>query len=178
MAVPLEAFLADLYLAGTYEGTAEELRGLLDAGAVVQLVDLTLVPLTELTTGAPERSDVGSVAADEILLATLPPEPVAQSVHRVHYPIEIGLGPYTVTGQMAVLPGFDPGRALTRPASYFIELRDAVVHIATAEGGLDQPYDFLSVNRFAVERVVAEIEVTFWFPGAEQPPVAEDQART
>jgi hypothetical protein len=174
MTVPLEAFLADLYLAATFEGAPEELRGLLDAGALVPLREVTLVALADLAGGAPERSAVGSVSADEVLLAALPPEPVAQSIHRVRYPLELWLGPYHVTGEMAILPGFDPGRALTRPASYFIELRQAEVHIETGGGGLDQPYELLSVNRFAVERVVAEIDVTFWFPGAEQELTVEE----
>lgn len=169
MTVPLEAFLADLYLAGTFEGEPAELRSLLDGGAVVRLADITLVPLAELTAGNAERSEVGSVAADEILLAALPPDEVAQSIHKVPYPVELTVGPYEVRGQIALLPGFDPGRALTRPATYFMELSDTVVHIAAGDGGgLDQPYDLLSVNRFAVEQVSCEIDLRFWFPGAEQ----------
>jgi hypothetical protein len=168
MSVPLEAFLADLYLAATFEGAPEELRRLLDTGALVRLTDVTLVALADLAAGAAERSAVGSVSADEILLASLPPEPVTLSIHRVPYPLEIWLGPYHVTGVMSILPGFDPGRALTRPASYFLDVTDAEVHIETAGGGLDQPYELLSVNRFAVERAKSEIDVTFWFPGAEQ----------
>jgi hypothetical protein len=178
MSVALEAFLADLYLAGTFEGDPEQLRGLLEAGAVVRLSDLTLVPLAELTTGTPERSEVGSVAADEILLAAPPPDTVAQTIHKVVYPVELTVGPYEVTGQLALLPGFDPGRALTRPSSYFMDLRDAIVHIRAVGDGeaIDQPYELLSVNRFAVERVACEIDVTFWFPGAEQELTAEEQS--
>jgi len=174
MAVPLEAFLADAYLAGTFAGTHAELHDLLAAGSVLELRDVTLVALDQLADGTPPAALAGSLAPDEILFAALPPDPEAPLIHRVYYTVKLGLGPYEVVGEMALVPGFDPGRALTRPASDFIDLRDTEVRIATASGGLEHTFELLSVNRFAVERVECEIDVTFWFPGAEQEPTSAE----
>jgi hypothetical protein len=174
MAVPLEAFLAATYLAGSFEGSVAELRSLLDAGSVVELSDVTVVAIADLAAGAAERSPVGSLAAGEVLLAALPLDPDAPLIHKVNYPVELALGPYTVAGMISMFPGFDPTRALTRPQSDFMDMHDAEVAIQTAGDDLVQPYDTLVVNRFAVERIRAEIDMTFWFPGAEQEPIAEE----
>jgi hypothetical protein len=168
LAAPIEAFLADVYLSGTYEGTPAELHGLLDGGSLVELTDVALIPIVQLTEGTAEHAPTGSIAADEVLLAALPHDPDAPHIHRVYYTVDLDVGPYAVTGEMAMLPGFDPGRALTRPASDFIDLREAEVRIATPSGAVDQAYEHLVVNRFAVERVGCDIDVTFWFPGATQ----------
>ena len=129
---------------------------------------MTLVALADLAEGNAEHAPVGSVAAGEMLLAALPSDSDAPHLHRVYYAVELFLGPYTVVGELAVLPGFDPGRALTRPASDFVELRSAQVRIATPSGQIEHEYEQISVNRFAVERVGCEVDVTFWFPGAAQ----------
>jgi hypothetical protein len=168
LAAPVEAFLADVYVSGTYEGTPAELHGLLDGGSLVELTDVALVPIAELTDGTAEHASTGSIAADEVLLAALPHDPDAPHIHRVYYTVDLDVGLYAVTGEMAMLPGFDPGRALTRPASDFIDLREAEVRIATPSGAVEQAYEHLVVNRFAVEHVACEIDVTFWFPGATQ----------
>jgi hypothetical protein len=168
LAAPVEAFLADVYVSGTYEGTPAELHGLLDGGSLVELTDVALVPIAELTDGTAEHAPTGSIAADEVLLAALPHDPDAPHIHRVYYTVDLDVGLYAVTGEMAMLPGFDPGRALTRPASDFIDLREAEVRIATPSGAVEQAYEHLVVNRFAVEHVACEIDVTFWFPGATQ----------
>jgi hypothetical protein len=165
---PVEAFLAEAYVSGTYEGTTAELHGLLDGGLVVELTDVALIPIARLTDGTAEHSPTGSIAADEVLLAALPHDPDAPHIHRVYYTVDLTVGAYTVTGEMAMLPGFDPDRALTRPASDFIDLREAEVRIATPAGEVEQAYEHLVVNRFAVERVACDIDVTFWFPGATQ----------
>jgi hypothetical protein len=168
LAAPVEAFLADVYVSGTYEGTPAELHGLLDGGSLVELAEVDLIPIVELTDGTPEHAPTGSIAADEILLAALPHDPDALHVHRVYYTVDLDVGLYAVTGEMAMLPGFDPGRALTRPASDFIDLREAEVRIATPSGAVEQAYEHLVVNRFAVEHVACEIDVTVWVPGATQ----------
>ena len=174
MAVALEAFLADAYLAGTFAGTHAELHESLAAGSVLELGDVSLLALDQLAEGTPEHSLTGSVDPDEILFAGLPLDPDAPIIHRVYYTVKLALGPYEVVGEMAIVPGFDPGRALTRPASDFVDLQDTEVRITTPSGGLEHTFEFLVVNRFAVERVECEIDVTFWFPGAEQAPTADE----
>ena len=174
MAVSVEAFLAEAYLAGTFAGTSAEVHKLLDAGSVIELRDVALVTLDHLADGAAERAPVGTVATDEILFAAIPPDPDAPLIHHVYYTVKLSLGPYEILGEMAMFPGFDPGRALTRPASDFIDLMNAEVTIATPSGALEHAFDLLSVNRFAVEKVDCEVDVTFWFPGAEQAPTPDE----
>ena len=174
MAVTVEAFLADAYLAGTFAGTSAGVHGLLDAGSVIELRDVATVTLEHLSDGRAERAPTGSVATDEILFAAIPLDPDAPLIHHVYYTVKLSLGPYEIVGEMAMFPGFDPGRALTRPASDFIDLMKSEVTIATPSGPLEHAFDLLSVNRFAVEKVVCEVDVTFWFPGAEQEPTADE----
>jgi hypothetical protein len=174
MPVPLEAFLGESYLAGSFPGSHAECRARLDAGSVVDLDEVTLVALAELDAGNAERSPTGSVGSDDIMIIALPRDPETPHVHKVHFPVRLTVGPYVVSGELTMFPGFDPARALTRPTSDFIDIHDAVVHIATPTGEIDQPYDQVAVNRFAVERIASEIDMTFWFPGAEQELVTEE----
>ncbi len=174
MAVSVEAFMPDAYLAGTFAGTSAALREQLDQGSSVELSDVTLVPLVGMAEGIAEHAPVGSMTPGDLCMAALPVDPDAPHIHRVYYTVDLGLGPYSVVGDMAMLPGFDPGRALTRPATEFVELFGAEVRIATPSEEIVQAYDHLSVNRFAVERVSCEVDVTFWFPGATQELPAEE----
>jgi hypothetical protein len=174
MTVPLEAFLGETYLAGSFSGTHSECRAVLDSGSVVDLDEITLVALAELEAGNAERSPTGSVGSDEIMILALPRDPDAPHVHKVHFPVRLTIGPYVVTGELTMFPGFDPARALTRPTSDFIDIHDAIVRIATPTGEIEQPYDEVAVNRFAVEHIVSEIDMTFWFPGAEQELLTEE----
>jgi hypothetical protein len=174
MAVTLECFLGDSYLAGSFTGSHAQCRAVLDAGTTMDLDDVTLVALRELEAGTAERAPTGSVGADDILILALPRDPEAPQIHSVHYPVTLSLGPYTVSGDLSMFPGFDPARALTRPSSDFVDIHGATVTIATPTGEIDQPYEEVAVNRFAVERVVSDIDMTFWFPGAEQELLIEE----
>ena len=80
---------------------------------------------------------------------------------------------------MPTLPGFDPGRALTRPTGEFVLLKD--VRIAP-RGTTDPPTSggapvgaFALVNRYSVESVACDLMLGFFFPGADmiQADVAE-----
>lgn len=170
MAETIEAFLPDVYIAGNFAGTVAELHALLDSGSPIEVTDLSLVHVANLLAGAPDRVVSATVSADELMLMAAPPDPNAVTIHSVFFTVELWLGPYQVAGDMATLPGFDPGRALARPSSAFIALRDARVRIVTPTGTLDQSYPSLLVNRFAVERMAGDIDLSFWFPGAEQLP--------
>lgn len=170
MPEPLEAFLPDVYIAGSFHGTPAELLAQLNAGTAIELRDLSLVHIANLLRGAPDRLVSGSVSPDEVLLVAGPPDPGELHVHAVYYTVELWMGPYQVAGEMATPPGFDPGRALVRATSNFLVLRDARVRIATPAGNVDQAYERLLVNRYAVERATGEIELAFWFPGAAQEP--------
>jgi hypothetical protein len=65
------------------------------------------------------------------------------------------------------MPGFDPGRALTRPTGEFVLLRDVRLELIDRPdvGSVAMPHGF--VNRYTVERVEADLMLGFFFPGAE-----------
>ena len=66
---------------------------------------------------------------------------------------------------MPTLPGFDPGRALARPTGEFVLLRTSGVG-PRRPGRRRHPAAAL-VNRYAVDRVAADLMLGFFFPGAE-----------
>lgn len=105
------------------------------------------------------------VAAEDILVLSMAEDPEVP-IHSTWHPILLDAGPFTVTGELPTQPGFDPGRALTRPAGTFLLLRD--VHVELRErpntGAVDRP--FALVNRYAIDRVAADLTLGFYFPGA------------
>ena len=119
-----------------------------------------------------KSSPAGSLAipSDDILVAVAdddPGIPVHATWHRVH----LESGPYTLEGDLATLPGFDPGRALTRPSGEFLMLRDIRLSVrARPEAGVAVG-DHALVNRYAVERIRAELMLGFFFPGATVDPI-------
>ncbi len=111
-----------------------------------------------------------SIPSDDILVAVAdddPGIPVHAAWHRIH----VEAGPYTVEGEMATLPGFDPGRALTRPSGEFLLVRDVRLSVsARPEAGVSLG-DHALINRYAVERIRAELMLGFFFPGATVDPI-------
>jgi hypothetical protein len=75
-------------------------------------------------------------------------------------------GPYLLEGELATMPGFDPGRSLARPSGEFVLLRDVRLSIRDRpEAGVSLG-DHALVNRYAVERIRADLMLGFFFPGA------------
>lgn len=173
MPVAVEAFLPNSYLAGEYPGTSMQLVEQLDAGSTLELRAVSLVHIAGLLLGATDRLAAVTIAPDELQVVVAAADPEEPLIHHVYYPVVLSISAYAVSGELGLFPGFDPGRSLTRPATGFLPLRDARVRITTPSGELDQPYGRLFVNRYTVERVACEIDVTFWFPGAKQDLAAE-----
>ena len=95
----------------------------------------------------------------------------AMPVHADWHHIHLESGPYTLEGELATLPGFDPGRALTRPSGEFLLLRDIRLSVrARPEAGVAVG-DHALVNRYAVERIRADLMLGFFFPGAAVDPI-------
>ena len=106
-----------------------------------------------------------SILSDDVLVAVGDDDP-GIPVHAAWHHLEIESGPYIVEGELATLPGFDPGRALTRPSGEFLLLRDIRLSVrAKPEAGVALG-DHALVNRFAVERIRADLMLGFFFPGA------------
>lgn len=114
--------------------------------------------------GPPERRERVELLEDEVLVLAV--ERTDVSVHAVWHSIVLDAGPYRVSAELPTPPGFDPGRALTRPGGSFVALRDVRIEIAgrPGTGMVERPWAF--VNRYAVDRVAADMILGFFFPGA------------
>ena len=120
--------------------------------------------------GSPGQSiREASIPVDDILIA-VPAEPDSLPIHAQWHSIRLELGPYVVEGDMPTMPGFDPGRALTRPTGEFVLLRDVRLggRGAGSRASADRRIgDHALVNRYVVETVEADLMLGFFFPGAE-----------
>jgi hypothetical protein len=110
---------------------------------------------------------VGSMAfaTDDILFAVADDEP-GLAVHVAWHHVLLDSGPYRIEGELGTLPGFDPGRSLTRPSGEFLLLRDVRLSVRDRlEAGV-LIGDHALVNRYGVERIQADLDLGFFFPGA------------
>lgn len=127
-------------------------------------VDLDGVTWYPLASGAAENRGRVHLEADEMLVLCSDEEDLP--IHYAWHPVELDLGPYRITGELPTLPGFDPGRALSRPGGPFVLIRDVRLELVDRPdaGRVERPHAF--VNRYAVERVGADIDLGHYFPGA------------
>ena len=114
--------------------------------------------------GPPSKRGDDRVDPDDILLIVTPAPEI--QVHMTWYSVSLDVGPYRVTGSLATHPGFDPARALARPGSTFVALRDVGIELIEQgdAGSADRRY--LHVNRYAVDSVTASLMLGHYFPGA------------
>lgn len=111
-----------------------------------------------------------SIPSDDVLIAVADDDP-GVPVHAAWHHVHLETGPYTVEGELATLPGFDPGRALARPSGEFLMLRDIRLSVrAQPEAGVAVG-DHALINRYTVERVRADLMLGFFFPGAAVDPI-------
>jgi hypothetical protein len=129
-----------------------------------QPVDFDAATWYPIAGGEAQRRSRVQVDSEDLLLlcADASDLPIHATWHRV----ELDVGPYRITGELPTMPGFDPGRALSRPGGPFILLRDVRVELVgnPDAGRVERPHAF--VNRYAVESVAADIDLGFYFPGA------------
>jgi hypothetical protein len=115
--------------------------------------------------GSPERHPRMHLEPDELLVVC--EETQELPIHASWHDVELEVGPYRITGSLPTLPGFDPGRALTRPGGPFVLIRDVRLELSGhPEGGRVQRAHAL-VSRYAVEQVAADLDLGFYFPGAK-----------
>ena len=145
---------------GTLRDALEEAGSLaLDGAAWQGLEDRAAQPAGSL-----------SIPSDDVLVAVADDDP-GVPVHAAWHHVHLETGPYTVEGELATLPGFDPGRALSRPSGEFLLLRDIRLSVrAQPEAGVAIG-DHALVNRYTVERVRSDLMVGFFFPGATVDPI-------
>jgi hypothetical protein len=161
MAIRVDAYLAGGMMSG-YLARPGTLRDVLEAAGGLPLDGAVWLGLD-----APADEAAGSVTipSDDVLVAIGDEEP-ATPLHAALHHISLVSGPWAVEGELPSMPGFDPGRALTRPSGEFVMLRDIRLTLRDApEDGVARG-DHALVNRYAVERIRADLMLGFFFPGA------------
>jgi hypothetical protein len=124
--------------------------------------------LAPLDGSAPIADPQGGVtlATDDLFVVVAPPD-TAVLAHPAWHDVALDCGPYLVTGRMPTMPGFDPARALARPTGTFVLLDHVRLALAAAPEGGSIEHGLAWVNRYVVERVESDLELGFFFPGAE-----------
>jgi hypothetical protein len=139
------------------------LREFLDATSEIVIESSNWLPLDGSGESAAEQL---SFQVDDVLLVVAD-EPDGIPVHAQWHSVELDAGPYHVRGELPTMPGFDPGRALTRPTGEFVLLRDARIELNDREGAGEANSAQVLVNRYTVDRIAADLMLGFFFPGAQ-----------
>jgi hypothetical protein len=114
------------------------------------------------------------LVVDDVVLA-VPDESMSGPVHAAWHAIHLEAGPYSIAGELATMPGFDPGRALARPTGTFVLLRDVTLSLLDRPDAGSVPHAQGLVNRYTVDAVEADLMLGFFFPGAR---IAVDETGT
>ncbi len=141
--------------------TSEGAIGALREGVPITLDEAVWYPMDG---GPPEQVAHVEIPQDDALVLAVDATDVP--VHATWHPILLDIGPYRVVGELSTPPGFDPGRALARPGGVFLAIRDAVVELRGRGGVGRVERPSVLVNRYAVDRVVTDLVLGFFFPGA------------
>ena len=170
MPIRFEAYTSDGVRRGVATGDAR-LGDLLELQRELQVTSGHLAPLD----GSNPISDPPggiTLVTDDLLVVVAPAEtPVI--VHPAWHDVALVCGPYLVNGRMPTMPGFDPARALARPTGEFVLLDHVRLALVTAPEGGSIEHPLAWVNRYVVERVESDLELGFYFPGAESHIVQE-----
>lgn len=161
MPIRVEIYEATGVLIGVV-AQAGRLREVLESGADLVVERAVWHPLDG---SAPRPQGERTVALDDILVA-ISDERDDAPVHLQWHDIVVDVGPYRVDGQMATMPGFDPGRALARPSGEFVVLKEVRIALAGDPDGGAVAQAAALVNRYVVDRVEADLVLGFFFPGA------------
>ena len=160
MPIRVDAYMAGGIASGTVD-RAGQLRDLLETSTDMTLAQTSWQPLDG---AAPQAAGDMTVAMDDVLMVVSDDDPF-MSMHASWHAISLVVGPYLVTGELPTLPGFDPGRALTRPSGEFVMLREVKLGLV-GEGDETVSFGHALINRYGVDRVKADIMLGFFFPGA------------
>jgi hypothetical protein len=123
-----------------------------------------------LSGGSESPGQVG-ILVDDVVIAVAAEESHGP-VHATWHPIRLEAGPYAIKGELATMPGFDPGRALTRPSGSFVVLRDVAISLLAQPDLGEVVHGEALINRYDVDLVDADLMLGFFFPGAHIEPVA------
>ena len=161
MSQQVEVYTSDAVVTGTWP-SGRDIRDVLESSAALQITSPAWTPVYE-PSGVKDRP--AALVVDDII-ALVADTDARLAVHANWHDVILGAGPYRISGLLPVLPGFDPGRALTRPGSTFLLLRDAKLELIDQPDAGELERDFVLVNRYAVERVASDLMLGFFFPAA------------
>ncbi len=164
MPIRFEAYTSEGVRRGVVDGEAR----LGDIIEVEREVRVTSGHLAPLNGSLPVADPPGGIplATDDLFVVVAPADtPVI--VHPAWHDVRLIAGPYLVTGRMPTMPGFDPARALARPTGSFVLLDHVELALAQDPDGGSIEHGLAWVNRYVVERVESDLELGFFFPGAE-----------
>lgn len=172
MPIRVDAYMAGGIARGVL-ARAGSLREVLEHDGVLTLERVQWQPLG----GRTAPSSGVSIPIDDVLVAVGDDDP-GTPIHANWHGIRVEVGPYIVEGEMPTFPGFDPGRALTRPTGEFVLLRDVRIAPRSSpdpQASATPAGAYALVNRYGVESVACDLMLGFFFPGAEmiQADVAE-----
>ncbi len=161
MPIRIEAYTLGGILTGQLAWPGH-LRDALEGATELLVERASFAPLD----GRPRTTDANlPLVVDDVVLA-VPDEEMPGPVHAAWHAVELEAGPYRVSGELATMPGFDPGRALARPTGTFVLLRDVrICLLDQPDSGVDTHPQGL-VNRYTVDAVEADLMLGFFFPGA------------
>lgn len=164
MSTLIELYTAEAVATGFCHGSdaSRRLRDTLEAAERMRLVQPQWTPLHREPTAADVADEV---PVDDVIVA-VGEDDASGAVHANWHDIVLDAGPYRITGLLAVLPGFDPNRALTRPGGTFIPIRGASLAIIDYPDAGRLERDQVLVNRYCVDRVTSTLELSFFFPAA------------
>ena len=161
MTIRVDAYTADGMARGVLS-CAGHLREALDAVDEVLLERATWQGAQD---PEPRAIDTARLAVDDIVVAATDGDPTIP-VHAVWHPVHLEVGAYVIDGELPTMPGFDPGRALSRPTGSFVVLRDVRMRRRGRSSWAPLAVSEALVNCYVVELVEAELPLEFLFPGA------------
>ena len=162
MSIQFEAYTAE----GIRHGAISEDGRLGDLLESLEQVDVVAGHFASLDGSDAQRQNVTRLEVDDFLVVVAPPEANGHA-HSVWHDVRIHAGPYVVEARLPTLPGFDPARALARPSGSFVLLGEVRIGLGgRPDDGVDV-HPFAWVNRYTVDRVESDLDLGFFFPGAE-----------
>ena len=161
MLTEIEAYTGAGLLHGRFTA-ADRLADLLETLDSFALERPTLDPID----GGPRESQTRAVVETDDLLLVVCPEGTSAPVHASWHPLSLSIGPFHVQGELPTLPGYDPGRSLTRPGGPFVMVGRVTIELRSEPDIGRAEHPFAWVNRYAVETYEADIDLGAFFPGA------------
>jgi len=162
MSIQFEAYTAE----GIRHGAISQDGRLGDLLESLEQVDVVAGHFASLDGGGALRQSVTRLEVDDFLVVVAPPE-ANSPAHSVWHDVRLQAGPYVIEARLPTLPGFDPARALARPSGSFVLLGDVRIGLGgRPDDGVDV-HPLAWINRYTVDRIESDLELGFFFPGAE-----------